>query len=198
MAMRRLVKASCVGLRKQQIGRAFNLHKLSTKGAKACWDDIFVQGDLKRGQPGQPMPLKLADDVANGRFVNDGLFRHDGLHALAGQMGLKDLDLVFEKDRGIRDEPIGSQRVGLVTSLTDDSIYFESLIAKRHLDLPGVRAVADQIPAPTAGAAKLVEGNLVDELVISRLGPILVLLGKLVAFWKVNSYHNIAPRIGVP
>ena len=110
-------------------------------------------------------------------------------------MGLKDLDLVFEKDRGIRDEPIGSQRVGLVTSLTDDSIYFESLIAKRHLDLPGVRAVADQIPAPTAGAAKLVEWNLVDELVV---GPLVVLLGKLVAFWKVNSYHDIAPRIGVP
>ena len=195
MAMRRLVKASCVGLRKQQIGRAFNLHKLSAKGAKAGWDDIFVQWDLKGGQPGQPMPLKLADDVANGRFVNDGLLRHDGLHALSRKMGLKDLDLVFEQNRGIRDEPIGSQRVGLVTSLTDDSIYFESLIAKRHLDLPGVRAVADQIPAPTAGAAKLVEGNLVDELVV---GPLVVLLGKLVAFWKVNSYHDIAPRIGVP
>ena len=66
MAMRRLVKASCVGLRKQQIGRAFNLHKLSAKGAKAGWDDIFVQGDLKGGQTGQPMPLKLADDVTNG------------------------------------------------------------------------------------------------------------------------------------
>ena len=195
MAMRRPVKTSCVGSAKQQIRGAFNLHKLSTKGAKAGWDDIFVQWDLKSGQSGQPMPLKLADDVANGRFVNDGLFRHDGLHALAGQMGLKDLDLVFEKDRGIRDEPIGSQRVGLVTSLTDDSIYFESLIAKRHLDLPGVRAVADQIPAPTAGAAKLVEGNLLDELVV---GPLVVPLGKLVAFWKVNSYHNIAPRIGVP
>ena len=110
-------------------------------------------------------------------------------------MGLKDLDLVFEKDRGIRDEPIGSQSVGLVTSLTDDSIYFESLIAKRHLDLPGVIAVTDQIPAPTAGAAKLVEGNLIDELVV---GPLVVLLGILVAFWKVNSYHDIAPRIGVP
>ena len=66
MAMRGLVKASCVGLRKQQIGRAFNLHKLSAKGAKAGWDDIFVQWDLKGGQPGQPMPLKLADDVTNG------------------------------------------------------------------------------------------------------------------------------------
>ena len=66
IAMKRPVKASCVGLRKQQIGRTFNLHKLSTKGAKAGWDDIFVQWDLKGGQPGQPMPLKLADDVANG------------------------------------------------------------------------------------------------------------------------------------
>ena len=195
IAMKRPVKASCVGSAKQQIGCAFNLHKLSAKDTKAGWDDIFVQWDLKSGQSGQPMPLKLADDVANGRFVNDGLLRHDGFHAAAGQMGLKDLDLVFEKDRGIRDEPIGSQRVGLVTSLTDDSIYFESLIAKRHLDLPGVRAVTDQIPAPTAGAAKLVEGNLVDELVV---GPLVVLLGKLVAFWKVNSYHDIAPRIGVP
>ena len=195
MAMRRLVKASCVGLRKQQIGRAFNLHKLSTKGAKAGWDDIFVQGDLKRGQPGQPMPLKLADDVANGRFVNDGLLRHDGFHAAAGQMGLKDLDLVFEKDRRIRDQPIGSQRVGPATSLTDDSVYFEALTSQRDLDLPGVIAMADQIPASTAGAAKLVEGNLLDELVV---GPLVVPLGKLVAFWKVNSYHNIAPRIGVP
>ena len=52
-----------------------------------------------------------------------------------------------------------------------------------------------EIPAPTAGAAKLVEGNLLDELVV---GPLVVPLGKLVAFWKVNSYHNIAPRIGVP
>ena len=195
MAMRQLVKASCVGLRKQQIGRAFNLHKLSAKGAKAGWDDIFVQWDLKGGQPGQPMPLKLADDVANGRFVNDGLLRHDGFHAAAGQMGLKDLDLVFEKDRRIRDQPIGSQRVGPATSLTDDSVYFEALIAQRDLDLPGVRAVTDQIPASTAGAAKLVEGNLLDELVV---GPLVVPLGKLVAFWKVNSYHNIAPRIGVP
>ena len=183
MAMRRLVKASCVGLRKQQIGRAFNLHKLSAKGAKAGWDDIFVQGDLKRGQPGQPMPLKLADDVANGRFVNDGLLRHDGFHAAAGQMGLKDLDLVFEKDRRIRDQPIGSQRVGPATSLTDDSVYFEALTSQRDLDLPGVIAMADQIPASTAGAAKLVEGNLLDELVV---GPLVVPLGKLVAFWKVN------------
>ena len=195
MAMRRLVKASCVGLRKQQIGRAFNLHKLSAKGAKAGWDDIFVQWDLKGGQPGQPMPLKLADDVANGRFVNDGLLRHDGFHAAAGQMGLKDLDLVFEKDRRIRDQPIGSQRVGPATSLTDDSVYFEALTSQRDLDLPGVIAMADQIPASTAGAAKLVEGNLLDELVV---GPLVVPLGKLVAFWKVNSYHNIAPRIGVP
>ena len=195
MAMRRLVKASCVGLRKQQIGRAFNLHKLSTKGAKAGWDDIFVQGDLKRGQPGQPMPLKLADDVANGRFVNDGLLRHDGLHALSRKMCLKDLDLVFEQNRGIRDQPVGSQRVGPATSLTDDSVYFEALTSQRDLDLPGVIAMADQIPASTAGAAKLVEGNLLDELVV---GPSVVPLGKLVAFWKVNSYHNIAPRIGVP
>ena len=195
MAMRGLVKASCVGLRKQQIGRAFNLHKLSAKGAKAGWDDIFVQWDLKGGQPGQPMPLKLADDVANGRFVNDGLLRHDGFHAAAGQMGLKDLDLVFEKDRRIRDQPIGSQRVGPATSLTDDSVYFEALTSQRDLDLPGVIAMADQIPASTAGAAKLVEGNLLDELVV---GPLVVPLGKLVAFWKVNSYHNIAPRIGVP
>ena len=66
MAMRGLVKASCVGLRKQQIGRAFNLHKLSAEGAKAGWDDIFIQGNLKSSQSGQPMPLKLADDVANG------------------------------------------------------------------------------------------------------------------------------------
>ena len=195
MAMRRLVKASCVGLRKQQIGRTFNLHKLSTKGAKAGWDDILVQWDLKGGQTGQPMPLKLADDVANGRFVNDGLLRHDGFHAAAGQMGLKDLDLVFEKDRRIRDQPIGSQRVGPATSLTDDSVYFEALTSQRDLDLPGVIAMADQIPASTAGAAKLVEGNLLDELVV---GPLVVPLGKLVAFWKVNSYHNIAPRIGVP
>ena len=195
MAMRRPVKTSCVGSAKQQIRGAFNLHKLSAKGAKAGWDDIFVQWDLKGGQPGQPMPLKLADDVANGRFVNDGLLRHDGFHAAAGQMGLKDLDLVFEKDRRIRDQPIGSQGMGLATGLTDDPIYFESLIAKRDLDLPGVRAVADQIPAPTAGAAKLVEWNLVDELVV---GHLVVPLGKLVAFWKVNSYHNIAPRIGVP
>ena len=193
--MRRPVKTSCVGSAKQQIRGAFNLHKLSAKGAKAGWDDIFVQGDLKRGQPGQPMPLKLADDVANGRFVNDGLLRHDGLHAPAGQMGLKDLDLVFEKDRRIRDQPIGSQRVGPATSLTDDSVYFEALTSQRDLDLPGVIAMADQIPASTAGAAKLVEGNLLDELVV---GPLVVPLGKLVAFWKVNSYHNIAPRIGVP
>ena len=195
MAMRRPVKTSCVGSAKQQIRGAFNLHKLSAKGAKAGWDDIFVQWDLKGGQPGQPMPLKLADDVANGRFVNDGLLRHDGLHALAGQMGLKDLDLVFEKDRRIRDQPIGSQRVGPATSLTDDSVYFEALTSQRDLDLPGVIAMADQIPASTAGAAKLVEWNLVDELVV---GPLVVPLGKLVAFWKVNSYHNIAPRIGVP
>ena len=80
------MNASCVGLRKQQIGRAFNLHKLSAEGAKAGWDDIFIQGNLKSSQSGQPMPLKLADDVANGRFVNDGLLRHDGLHALASQM----------------------------------------------------------------------------------------------------------------
>ena len=195
MAMRRPVKTSCVGSAKQQIRGAFNLHKLSAKGAKAGWDDIFVQGDLKRGQPGQPMPLKLADDVANGRFVNDGLLRHDGLHALSRKMCLKDLDLVFEQNRGIRDQPVGSQRVGPATSLTDDSVYFEALIAQRDLDLPGVRAVTDQIPASTAGAAKLVEGNLLDELVV---GPLVVPLGKLVAFWKVNSYHNIAPRIGVP
>ncbi len=195
MAMRRPVKTSCVGSAKQQIRGAFNLHKLSAKGAKAGWDDIFVQWDLKGGQPGQPMPLKLADDVANGRFVNDGLLRHDGFHAAAGQMGLKDLDLVFEKDRRIRDQPIGSQRVGPATSLTDDSVYFEALIAQRDLDLPGVRAVTDQIPASTAGAAKLVEGNLLDELVVV---PLVVPLWKLVAFWKVNSYHNIAPRIGVP
>ncbi len=195
MAMRRPVKTSCVGSAKQQIRGAFNLHKLSAKGAKAGWDDIFVQWDLKGGQPGQPMPLKLADDVANGRFVNDGLLRHDGFHAAAGQMGLKDLDLVFEKDRRIRDQPIGSQRVGPATSLTDDSVYFEALTSQRDLDLPGVIAMADQIPASTAGAAKLVEGNLLDELVV---GPLVVPLGKLVAFWKVNSYHNIAPRIGVP
>ena len=195
IAMKRPVKASCVGSAKQQIGCAFNLHKLSAKDTKAGWDDIFVQGDLKGGQTGQPMPLKLADDVANGRFVNDGLFRHDGLHALAGQMGLKDLDLVFEQNRRIRDQPIGSQGMGLATGLTDDPIYFESLIAKRDLDLPGVRAVADQIPAPTAGAAKLVEGNLVDELVV---GPLVVPLRNLVAFWRMNSYHDIAPRIGVP
>ena len=193
--MRRPVKTSCVGSAKQQIRGAFNLHKLSAKGAKAGWDDIFVQWDLKGGQPGQPMPLKLADDVANGRFVNDGLLRHDGFHAAAGQMGLKDLDLVFEKDRRIRDQPIGSQRVGPATSLTDDSVYFEALTSQRDLDLPGVIAMADQIPASTAGAAKLVEGNLLDELVV---GPLVVPLGKLVAFWKVNSYHNIAPRIGVP
>ena len=195
MAMRRPVKTSCVGSAKQQIRGAFNLHKLSAKGAKAGWDDIFVQWDLKGGQPGQPMPLKLADDVANGRFVNDGLLRHDGLHALSRKMCLKDLDLVFEQNRGIRDQPVGSQRVGPATSLTDDSVYFEALIAQRDLDLPGVRAVTDQIPASTAGAAKLVEGNLLDELVV---GPLVVPLGKLVAFWKVNSYHNIAPRIGVP
>ena len=193
--MRRPVKTSCVGSAKQQIRGAFNLHKLSAKGAKAGWDDIFVQWDLKGGQPGQPMPLKLADDVANGRFVNDGLLRHDGFHAAAGQMGLKDLDLVFEKDRRIRDQPIGSQRVGPATSLTDDSVYFEALTSQRDLDLPGVIAMADQIPASTAGAAKLVEGNLLDELVV---GPLVVPLGKLVAFWKVNSYHDIAPRIGVP
>ena len=195
MAMRRLVNASCVGSAKQQIGRAFNLHKLSAKGAKAGWDDIFVQGDLKRGQPGQPMPLKLADDVANGRFVNDGLLRHDGLHALSRKMCLKDLDLVFEQDRGIRDQPIGSQRVGPVTSLTDDSVYFEALIAQRDLDLPGVRAVTDKIPASTAGAVKLVKGNLINELVV---GLLVVPLRNLVAFWRMNSYHDIAPRIGVP
>ena len=86
MAMRGLVKASCVGLRKQQIGRAFNLHKLSAEGAKAGWDDIFIQGNLKSSQSGQPMPLKLADDVANGGFVNGGCLSHDGLHAAAGQM----------------------------------------------------------------------------------------------------------------
>ena len=80
-------------------------------------------------------------------------------------------------------------------SLTDDSVYFEALTSQRDLDLPGVIAMADQIPASTAGAAKLVEGNLLDELVV---GPLVVPLGKLVAFWKVNSYHNIAPRIGVP
>ena len=66
IAMKRPVKASCVGSAKQQIGRTFNLHKLSTKGAKAGWDDIFVQWNLKGGQTGQPMPLKLADDVTNG------------------------------------------------------------------------------------------------------------------------------------
>jgi len=88
IAMKRPVKASCVGSAKQQIGCAFNLHKLSAKDTKAGWDDIFVQWDLKSGQSGQPMPLKLADDVANGRFVNDGLLRHDGLHAFPAQMGL--------------------------------------------------------------------------------------------------------------
>ena len=195
IAMKRPVKASCVGSAKQQIGCAFNLHKLSAKDTKAGWDDIFVQGDLKRGQPGQPMPLKLADDVANGRFVNDGLLRHDGFHAAAGQMGLKDLDLVFEKDRRIRDQPIGSQRVGPATSLTDDSVYFEALTSQRDLDLPGVIAMADQIPASTAGAAKLVKGNLIDELVV---GLLVVPLRNLVAFWRMNSYHDIAPRIGVP
>ena len=153
IAMKRPVKASCVGSAKQQIGCAFNLHKLSAKDTKAGWDDIFVQWDLKSGQSGQPMPLKLADDVANGRFVNDGLLRHDGFHAAAGQMGLKDLDLVFEKDRRIRDQPIGSQRVGPATSLTDDSVYFEALTSQRDLDLPGVIAVADVISASTTGAA---------------------------------------------
>ncbi|MPN09010.1 hypothetical protein SDC9_156298 [bioreactor metagenome] len=85
--------------------------------------------------------------------------------------------------------------MGPAAGLTDDPVNFNALIAQRELDFPGVRAVTDQIPAPTAGAAKLVEWNLVDELVVGRL---VVLLGKLVAFWKINSYHDIAPRIGVP
>ena len=86
--MRRPVKASCVGSAKQQIGGAFNLHKLSAKGSEAGPDDLFVQGDLKSGQTGQPVPLELADDVANGRLVNDRLLFHDGLHAFPAQMGL--------------------------------------------------------------------------------------------------------------
>ena len=85
--------------------------------------------------------------------------------------------------------------MGPATSLTDDSVYFEALTSQRDLDLPGVIAMADQIPASTAGAAKLVKGNLIDELVV---GLLVVPLRNLVAFWRMNSYHDIAPRIGVP
>ena len=84
--------------------------------------------------------------------------------------------------------------MGPATGFTDDPVDSQALRGKLNLDFPSVIAVADQISASTAGAAKLVEGNLIDELVV---GPLVVLLGKLVAFWKVNSYHDIAPRIGV-
>jgi hypothetical protein len=64
--MKSTVKAGYVVLRKQQVGGAFNLHKLSPKGSEACRNDVFVQWNLKGSKPWQPMALKLADDVSNG------------------------------------------------------------------------------------------------------------------------------------
>lgn len=69
--------------------------------------------------------------------------------------------------------------MGLAASLTDDPEDSQVFRGKLNLDFPSVIAVADQISASTAGAAKLVERNLVDELVVGRL---MVPLGKLVAF----------------
>ncbi len=107
MRMKTSVKASYVGSRKQQIGSTFNLHKLSAKGMEAGRDDILVQRNLKDSKPWQPMAFKLADNVADGGFVDHGVFRHDWLSALARLMSLENLNMIFEQNRGIRHQPIG-------------------------------------------------------------------------------------------
>ena len=57
--------------------------------------------------------------------------------------------------------------MGPATGFTDDPVDSQALRGKLNLDFPSVIAVADQISASTAGAAKLVERNLVDVLVVS-------------------------------
>lgn len=89
------VKASRVGLAKEQVGCTFNLHKLPGEGLEASVNDVLIKWNSKGGKPLLPMPPELFDDVSDGGFINKGIRLHDWLDALARQIGIKYIKVVF-------------------------------------------------------------------------------------------------------